>query len=121
MPISRFLVLAGWLLCAAAAGAADSGVIRLGISHYATPNPNEALYTKTVETLRRVVAPRELSVKYYSPGELGQKAQEDGLHLIFGSAGFYRRTALETGSRGSGSRAGHAEDACLENGATGKV
>ncbi len=75
------------------------GEVRLGISHYATPNPNEALYEKTVETLRRVVAPQKLSVKFYSPEDLDRQGARDGLHLIFGSSGFYRRTALATGNR----------------------
>lgn len=79
--------------------AAHPAVIRLGISNYATPNPNEALYQRTIETLRNLVAPAELSVEYYSPGELSRAVDADALDLVFGSSGFYRRTALKTGNR----------------------
>ena len=91
--------LAPSLVTGACAGQSAQGEVRLGISNYATPNPNEELYRKTVETLRSVVAPRTLSVKFYSPGDLDRLGARDGLHLIFGSAGFYRRTALATGNR----------------------
>ncbi len=73
--------------------------MHLGISNYATPTPHEVLYTKTIETLRKVVAPRQLDVRYYSPGELSEAVQRDELDFVFGSAGFYRRTALKTGNR----------------------
>ena len=102
MPYRRLLLALFALAPLAFPGAAagdDGDVIRLGISHYATPNPNEELYDKSIETLRLVVAPKKLSVKFYSPGELDRMEERDRLHLVFGSAGFYRRTALATGSR----------------------
>lgn len=80
-------------------GDASEGVVRLGISNFATPNDNEALYIRTVETLRALVAPKRLEVKFYSPDRLAEEADADRLDLVFGSAGFYRRTALETGHR----------------------
>ncbi len=83
----------------ASAAVQEQDVVRLGISNYATPTPHEVLYTRTIETLRAVVAPRRLQVRYYSPGELSDAINRDRLDFVFGSAGFYRRTALETGNR----------------------
>ena len=84
---------------AAFSGENQGDVVHLGISNYATPTPHEVLYTKTIETLRKVVEPRQLDVRYYSPGELSEAVQRDELDFVFGSAGFYRRTALKTGNR----------------------
>lgn len=63
------------------------------------PNPNVTLYNRTIDTIREVVAPQKLVVKQYSPEHLAAKAEEDKLDLVFGSSGFYRRTALETGHK----------------------
>lgn len=89
------------LLAAVAAGgaSAENDVVRLGISNYAQPNPNEVLYRETIETLRRAVAPKPLIVTRYSPGELSERIVEDHLDLLFGSSGFYRRHQARAGFR----------------------
>lgn len=82
--------------------------VRLGISNYATPNANEALYGATIETLRQAVAPKKLVVKQYSPGRLDEYVATDELDLLFGSSGFYRRNAARTGFRELASIASNA-------------
>lgn len=86
-------------LAAAPAAAESESTVRLGISNYATPNANEALYRETIETIRKAVAPKTLVVKQYSPGRLDQYVATDELDLLFGSSGFYRRNAARTGFR----------------------
>lgn len=93
------ILVFGFLACHCTFAADNAQVIRLGISNYATPTANEVLYKQTVEKLKNLVAPKTLSVRYYSPGELSQAVQDDQLELVFGSSGFYRRTALKTGNR----------------------
>ena len=83
----------------ASSGPQPDPIVRLGISNYATPTPHEELYARTIETIRQVIAPSKLEVTYYSPGELSRAVQTDSLHIVFGSSGFYRRTALKTGNR----------------------
>lgn len=79
--------------------AEESDSIKLGISNYALPNKNEVLYSKSIEKIRELVKPKQLHVKLYSPSDLAEKAEEDKLDLVFGSSGFYRRTALRTGHK----------------------
>lgn len=79
--------------------AEESDSIKLGISNYALPNKNEVLYSKSIEKIRELVKPKQLHVKLYSPSDLAEKAEEDRLDLVFGSSGFYRRTALRTGHK----------------------
>ena len=93
-----FAVLTGLTVCPWAISE-EIGTVKLGISNYALPNKNEVLYTKSVEKIRELVKPKELHVKFYSPSDLAEKAEEDQLDLVFGSSGFYRRTALRTGHK----------------------
>lgn len=52
-----------------------------------------------LKKFRELVKPKQLHVKLYSPSDLAEKAEEDKLDLVFGSSGFYRRTALRTGHK----------------------
>ncbi len=97
MQMRRVLVALG--LATALGAHAESDVVRLGISNYAQPNPNEILYRTTIETLRKAVAPKPLIVTHYSPGELSDRIVEDHLDLLFGSSGFYRRHQARAGFR----------------------
>lgn len=92
-------LLAAAGLAAALGASAESDVVRLGISNYAQPNPNEVLYRTTIETIRKAVAPKPLVVTHYSPGELSDRIVEDHLDLLFGSSGFYRRHQARAGFR----------------------